>query len=168
MHELHMKKIILIIILVAAGVFLSGYRTFSHDRVVAYLDRMEDEVNSGNTVAACGRLSESMTFDLQDNSANNAVAISGGKTDLCQYFQKTAQMYKTAPIADRHYKADMSVKRNLFNWNLATVSYTEHHEIEYFPSRVKIKTRSKEQMVIQKKGDDLIVSKWVIDIALDP
>ncbi len=162
-----MKKILLIFLLAAAGMFLSGYSTFSHNRVAIYLDRMEDEVNSGNTAAACGRLNESMTFFLQDNSSNKAVVISGGKMDLCRYFQKIAQIYKNDPIADRHYKVDLSIKRNLLNWSLATVSYTEYHEIEYFPSRVKIKTRSKEQLVIQKEGDDLIVSKWTINVALD-
>lgn len=144
---------------------MTGYSTFSQGRVTSYLNRLEDEINSGNTAVACDRLTNSVVFSFQDTSANPAVTLTGGRAELCEHFQTIALMYKTAPIADRHYKTDLSVKRHLLNWNTATVTYTEHHEIEYFPSRTKIRTKSKEQIVIHKKDDDFMISKWNIDVS---
>ncbi|MDR2238935.1 MAG: hypothetical protein LBE33_00645 [Zoogloeaceae bacterium] len=162
-----MKNLLIILLLVAGGIFFSGYTMFSQSRVFAYLDRLEDEINKGHTVAACNRLADSMVFSIRGTSTNPTFALSGGKAELCEHFAQTAHMYETALIADRHYMADLSVRRNLLNWNSATVSYAIYHEVEYFPSREKVRSKSKERLVIDRADDAFIIKKWDTEVLFE-
>lgn len=158
-----MKKILTILLVVATGFFLSGFATFSNSRVAAFLSQFEDEINKGYTDAACSRISESIEFSLVDTATTPRKNISGGKTNVCELFEDIAYMYKTAPIADNHYMSDIVVKRSFTNWNTATVSYIDHHDIEFFPMRTKLKTRSVATMTIVKSGDSFVIKKWSIE-----
>lgn len=156
-----MKKILYVVLISAAGYLMFCYTAFSENRVTAFLDRFENDINQGNPVAACDKLSNSIRFSLYDKTKFPPQRISGGKTELCEHFKAVSYHYATALIADRHYKADVFVDRSSKSWSLATVSYSEHHEVEFFPSREKVRTASDEQMTLKRNGTGFTITKWV-------
>jgi hypothetical protein len=163
-----LEAVLVVAAVVVVGYFLSGYQTFSSGAVASFLSAHEDDVNEGRTDRACARLSTSMRFDLTDASVKPPMSMSGGKDVLCEHYRTVARIHKTAPIADRHHIADISVKRSLTNWNLAHVTYVDHHEIEFFPARNKIKTQSLERMDIAKSGEGLQIRRFDSATAIVP
>ena len=162
-----MKKILLIVLISAVGYVIFCYGAFSADRVASFLDRFEDEINQGNPSVACRKLSDSIQFSTYDKTKFPPQRISGGKKELCEHFEVVSRHYATALIADRHYKSDLVVDKSAKSWSQATVSYSEHHEVEFFPSREKIKTISNEQMTLKRNGTGFTVTKWTGETTME-
>ena len=161
-----MKKIAFAGLLVVVGYLAFCYKAFSEDRVTAFLDRFENEMNRGNPQAACDRLGDSIRFSIFDKTKFPPYRISGGKRELCEYFKAVSLHYQTALIADRHYKADFSIEKSAKSWSLATVSFSEHHEIEFFPSREKVRTVSREKMTLRRDGMGFKVIDWTAETVM--
>lgn len=162
-----MRTLLIIALLTVAGYFASGYSSFSTSRVASFLDQLEDDINHGRTDAACDKIGEQIEFSQTDNTNGRERATAGGKAELCRQFARTAAFYKTAPIADRHFKSDISVKRDLRHWTSAQIAYDEHHEIEFFPAHNKIRTIAHQRMTLEKKGDSFLVTRWTASIELE-
>jgi len=161
-----MKTLFIIALVTVAGYFASGYSSFSTARVASFIDRFEDDINLGNTDAACAKLSEQVEFSQTDSTDGKERTKSGGKAELCRQFALTAAYYKTAQIADRHFNSDFSVKRDWRQWSSAQLTYDEHHEIEFFPLRNKVRTIVRHRMSLEKKGDSFLVTRWTANTAL--
>lgn len=155
-----MKIVLFILLILAAGYVIFCNRAFSEDRVASFLGDFENEINRGNPSAACSKIGDSIQFSIYNKTTFPPLQISGGKRELCEYFVAVSRYNTTAMVADRHYKSDLLVDKSAKSWNQATVSYAEHHEVEFFPSREKIKTISNEQMTLKRNGTGFTVTKW--------
>jgi len=156
-----MKKVIFLGLAAIAVYFTFCYTALSESRVIAFLDRFEDDINKGNPAAACDKLNDTVFFSIYDKTKFPPQRISGDKRDLCNYFNEASLHYATAMIADRHYRADFSIDRGPKSGSLAAVSYTEHHEIEFFPSHEKVRTISTEKITLKRVGTGLKVTEWI-------
>lgn len=162
-----MKTLFIIALITLAGYFASGYSSFSTDKLASFIDRLEDEINQRSTSAACDKISEQVEFSQTDNTDGRERTKTGGKAELCRLFAQTAAYYKTAPVADRHFNSDFSVKRDRRHWSSAELTYAEHHEIEFFPLRNKVRTIVRHRMSLEKKGESFLVTRWVANTTLE-
>ena len=159
-----MNRIFFFVFIIALGIFISGYPSFSNDKISIFLSTLEDEINRGHPDQACYRLSEDVQYALIDTTTQPNRNISGGKNVLCDKFQQITEYYKNLNGADNHYKTDLEISRSFIFWNTVYVVYDEHHEIEMFPSRAKHTNISRHELTLIKSKDTFIVTNWKISI----
>ena len=160
-----MKKLLFILVIAAGGIYSTSQAAFSNEKMSRFLNRMDD-YSRRDSDQACALLDEAMTFTLVDHSVSPAMNKSGGKKELCRYLSVQELMLRNAPIADRHYFANLQIKRNWKDWKKATLHYEVHHDIEVFPMRNVIRSMSSEDMALVKDGDNFRITRWDIVVSL--
>lgn len=158
------RRIALLIVMaaaaIAAAVFFIGGSKFSNGNVFSYLESLVNDLGKGNHIAACERIAEGASFSINDLVSRPAKSLTGGKSDLCGEFTLQAIAYTSGLVKDSFYKADLKVKRDLLNWNRASVTYNEHHDVQKYEVANPIKSVHHVHIVLEGRGNDLLITEW--------
>jgi len=134
-----MKRLIFIVLLIMAGIFMSGNSNFEIGRISLFVENVDRAIGRGAGNDVCGIIETGAKFSLHDTTTQTITDISGGKDEMCKYFQERSWFYTHSPVADWSSYVDMDISRDYLRWRTAHVSYMEPHELEVFPERNRIK-----------------------------
>ena len=162
-----MKKKLRLASLVSAAIvatvealFFIGGSNFSNVNVFSYLEALVNDLGKGGHAAACQRVTDDATFSLADSVSRPAKSVSGGKNELCNEFVLRAITYTRGLEKDSFYKADLKVRRDLFHWSRATVTYNEHHDIQKYEVATPIRTVHRVRIVLEDGAAGLMIKDW--------
>ena len=143
-----MKKFLLLVLLVVAGVYAYGAILFSESGSERFLDELETLSLQGNSKEFCDRLHEDMAVSIDDRSADPPADIKGGKEEYCGYVAFAAKGYELLGISTEVQRDDFTVLRSWLHPWTAEVSYQESRTTHMSRVNVTLKTHSDDQWTL--------------------
>src|SRR5262245_4784873 len=120
-----MKKILLVVVLLVAGVYAQGAILFSESGAERFLNELEDLSLQGKSEEYCGRLHDDLEVSIDDRSADSPAEIEGGKQEFCAYVSEAAKGMDLLGISTQVMRDDFTVRRSWLHPWTAEVSYFE-------------------------------------------
>jgi hypothetical protein len=155
------KKLLLLLIAVAAAYGLTAYRWFSPERVNAFLDLNTELTKKGDVASACAMATDDLEFSLsQSGGTGTGAPLVGGKKEFCGLAAITARLYASgAQISESVVRDQLQVKRDPLHWATARVSYIERHHLSINGSPDQ-ESRTEEELVLVHDSAGLRVRRW--------
>lgn len=157
------KKLLLLLLAVAAAYGLTSYRWFSRDNVNAFLELNYQLARTGDAATACAMATDDMEFSLrQSGGVGTGQPLDGGKKEYCGLAAITARLYTSgAQIEERHTRDNLRVRHDPLHWGTARVSFTEHRHLSINGSPDQ-ESRTDEELTLVHQDVGLRVRRWAV------
>ena len=143
-----MKKFLLLVVLVLAGVYAQGAILLSESGANSFLNELESLSLQGKTEEFCGRLHDELEVSIDDNSADPPAMIEGGKQEFCDYVSEAAKGLGLLGMSTQVQRDDFTVRRSWLHPWTAEVSYYESRTTHMSAVNVTLKTESEDQWTL--------------------
>jgi hypothetical protein len=161
-----MKTLIWLVVLVAAGIYGSGYWSFREASVKALLDKWEVETRRGDSQAICDQFNPDMTFSTHATVNGRSIDREGDRSLMCADIQKLLPTLAKVVTEDNVTRDNLKVTHpGLHPWT-AEVSYTEHRD-RTLRNAMHLKTVSEDHLVLVKTFEGIRLKRLEYDERLD-
>jgi len=161
-----MKTLIWLIVLVAAGIYGSGYWSFREANVNALLEKWEVDTRRGDALAMCDQFTPDMTFSTHATVNGRSIDREGDRSLMCADMQKLLPALAKVVTDDNVTRDNFKVTRHGLHWWTAEVSYTEHRD-RTLQNVMHLKTVSEDHLVLVKTFDGVRLKRLESDERLD-
>jgi len=138
------KKIIILLLLVAAAVYGTAAITLSESGANRFLNELEDLTISGQGAEYCARLHDELRVSISDHSADPPAEFEGGRDDYCKYVTYATKGADLLGLGFQVTRDDFTVTRSWMHPWTAHVKYSED----------RITTMSRVNQSLHTQGDD--------------
>jgi hypothetical protein len=126
-----MKKLIVLIVLVAAGIYGVGYFKLSEDSARKTLDEMDAMLIDGKGEELCDYLHDDVQIAVTSDMGGQTSSINGGKKEFCDYLKQAggAMAVMKGQMEIKVDRTNFKTERNWLHPWTATYTYDEHTSI---------------------------------------
>jgi hypothetical protein len=129
-----MRKLITLVIVLAAGVYATGFVTLNEAGVTALLADMESMSSRGDVDGVCALFDDKVDVSLEDRTPEGPMKLTGGKAALCAYLGQVLPLQQkmvTATVIDRDHFA---VQRDWMHPWTVNAGYKERRTVTFAPN----------------------------------
>jgi hypothetical protein len=139
-----MKKIVALLLLVAAGIYGTAAVNLSESGANSFLNELEHLSLSGQGEEYCAHLHEDLAVSIQDRSAEPPAIFDGGRKEFCGFVSEAAKGMDLLGAGTQVTRDDFTVTRSWLHPWTAQVSYKED----------RITTMSRINQSLHTQGED--------------
>jgi hypothetical protein len=143
-----MKKLIVLLLLVLAGVYGTGRMKLGESGAMRFLTDMESLMNDGNAPGVCAMFHEDLDVEISDRSGDSPQAISGGKEELCALTTQTVAGLQLLPHSMSVDYTEVNVDRAWLHPWTSEISYLENRSLTIGGANVTLRTVSHDQITL--------------------
>ncbi|HEY6126051.1 MAG TPA: hypothetical protein VIV63_15465 [Steroidobacteraceae bacterium] len=143
-----MKKLVLLLLLVLAGVYGVGRMKLGEAGAMRFLADMEALMNDGNAEEVCAMFHEDLEVEISDRSGDSPQEMSGDKEEFCALTTETAAGLHLLPHSMSVNYTDVNVTRNWLHPWTSEVSYLENRSLTIRGANVTLRTVSEDEITL--------------------
>jgi hypothetical protein len=143
-----MKKLLWLIALGIAGVYVHSAIVFSETGANGFLNDLEHLSIAGKGDEYCARLHEDLAVSIQDHSATPPADFSGGRREFCDYVSAASKGMDLLGVSTQVTRDDFTVKRSWLHPWTAQVSYREDRITTMTRVNVTLHTEGEDQLTL--------------------
>jgi hypothetical protein len=137
-----MKKIVFLLILVAASVYGIGRMRLGESGAMQFVTTMESLINEGKAEEVCAMFHEDLEVEISDQSGDSPTSVSGGKQELCDLTKATIAGLRMVPHSMNVEYTEVNAKHDWLHPWTGEISYLENRSFSIPGANVTLRTVS--------------------------
>jgi len=143
-----MKKVIVLLVLGAAGIWGIGGLRLGESGAMRFLAEMDSQMTEGNGEKVCGMFHEDLQVEISDHSGETTAEITGGKKEFCELTVAAAASLNVLPHTMNVEFTDVEAKRDWLHPWTSEVSYLENRSLSITGANVTVRTVSEDRITL--------------------
>jgi hypothetical protein len=145
-----MKRALIFVLLVLAGVYLTGRLTLGEAGAMRFVMKMDSLMGEGKADEVCAMFHDDLEFSIADHTSKGAgeTGFEGGKQDLCDKTHEQVDALSKVPHAMRVDFKDVAVTRSWLHPWTSEISYSEDRTITIRGANLSLSTISEDTITL--------------------
>jgi hypothetical protein len=143
-----MKKFIVLLVLVVAGIYGVGRIRLGEAGAMRFLAQMDSMMTSGKGEEICEMFHEDLEIDISDQTGESPLHVSGGKKEFCEITVTAAAGLNVLPHSMNVNFTEVETKQDWLHPWTSDVSYLENRTLTIPAANVTLRTVSNDEITL--------------------
>jgi hypothetical protein len=143
-----MKKMLLLLVLAAAGIWGIGRAKLGESGAMRFLADMETLMRDGKAEEVCAMFHEDLEMQISDDSGETRHNVSGGKAELCDLTRATVASLNLLPNEMNVEYTGVNARQDLRHPWTSEVSYHENRSFTVKGTDLTLRTVSNDEITL--------------------